>query len=200
MQEQNNESCWKKNQKPGKLTSGHRFNHSDSGCGKCQPEVSKCLGAQGFTLLEVLVVLVLLATISAVVAPSLGRGIGTLQLQTSARQICATLRLARSKAIREHRVFFVGFDLEKNAVDLSSEDLTYQKSFELPEGIKIRGVSKPDGDPENEQPSYSYSFAPNGMSDSFELWLVNKRGRELRVVQNSFVHSPRIEEVEPERL
>jgi prepilin-type N-terminal cleavage/methylation domain-containing protein len=73
MQERNSESCWKKDQNPGMLPSGRGFNPSDSGCGKCQSEVSKCLGIRGFTLLEVLVVLVLLATISAVVGPSLGR-------------------------------------------------------------------------------------------------------------------------------
>src|SRR5687767_71013 len=95
---------------------------------------------RGFTLLEVLVVLVLLATISAVVAPSLGRGIAILELQSTARQISATLRLARSKAVREQQVYFVEFDLEKGRVGLTSEDLKYQKTFDLPEAVKIKQI------------------------------------------------------------
>lgn len=152
----------------------------------------------GFTLIEVLVVLVLLATISAVAAPSFGRGIAIIELQSTARQIAATLRLARAKAVREQQVYFVGFDLEKGQVDLTSEDLKYQKTFELPEKVKIKQVSRLNAERLGEEVVYSFFFAPNGLAESFEVWLANQRGRELKVIQDSFSRSPRIEEPETE--
>jgi general secretion pathway protein H len=150
----------------------------------------------GFTLLEVLVVLVLLATISAVVAPSLGRGIAILELQRTARQIAATLRLARSKAVREQQVYFVGFNIENGQVGLTSEDLKYQKAFNLPEKVKITQILRLKTTNLREDVAYSFFFAPNGLGESFEIRLENERGRELKVVQDSLSRSPRIEELE----
>ena len=152
----------------------------------------------GFTLIEVLVVLVLIATISAVAAPSFGRGIAIIELQSTARQVAATLRLARSKAVHEQQVYFVGFDLEKGQVDLTSEDLKYQKTFELPEKVKIKQISRLNTGNLGDEVVYSFFFAPNGLAESFEVWLANQRGRELKVIQDSFSRSPRIEEPETE--
>jgi type II secretion system protein H len=164
----------------------------------CELRPSQLGRCRGFTLLEVLVVLVLLATISAVVAPSLGRGIALLELQSTARQISATLRLARSKAVQEQQVYFVEFDLENGRVGLASEDLKFQKAFDLPEKIKIRQILRLKTENLREDVVYWFFFAPNGLGESFEIWLANQRGRELKVVQDSLSRSPRIEEPEAE--
>jgi len=153
---------------------------------------------RGFTLLEVLVVLVLLATTSALVAPSLGRGIAILELQSTARKIAATLRLARSKAVREQQVYFVEFNLEKGRVGLTSEDLKYQKTFDLPEKVRMKQIFRLKTENLREDTIYSFFFAPNGLGDSFEVWLANQRGREVKIVQDTLSRSPRIEEPETE--
>ncbi len=150
---------------------------------------------KGFTLIEVLVVLVLLAALTAVVAPSIGRGFGAIELQTTARQVAATLRLARARAVREQRVFLVGFDLEKNRIELMREDLSFRRTFELPESVMIHKVTR-KGDVPVDDVRFSCLFVPNGLSESFEVWLRNKRGKELKVVQDSFQKSPRVEDVE----
>ena len=149
----------------------------------------------GFTLIEVLVVLVLMAALTAVVAPSIGRGLGAIELQTTARRIAATLRLARMKAVREQRVFLVGFDLERNEVELTREDLSFRRTFELPGSVRIQKVTR-RGDDAMSEVKVTCLFVPNGLSESFEVWLRNNRGRELKVVQDSFVKSPRIEDLE----
>lgn len=150
---------------------------------------------RGFTLIEVLVVLVLMAALAAVTAPSIGRGFGAIELQTTARQIAAMLRLARMKAVREQQIFLVGFDLEKNEVELTREDLGFRKTFELPESVTIQKVTRTGEEPISDV-KVSCHFVPNGLSESFEVWLRTKRGRELKVVQDSFLKSPRIEDVE----
>jgi len=150
---------------------------------------------KGFTLIEVLVVLVLLAALTAVAAPSIARGFGAIELQTTARQVAATLRLARTRAVREQQVFLVGFDLEKNRIELMREDLSFRRTFELPESIAIHRVTR-KGEAPLDDVRFTCLFVPNGLSESFEVWLRNKRGKELKVVQDSLRKSPRIEDVE----
>src|SRR5206468_7818951 len=108
----------------------------------------------GFTLLELLVVLLLIGLLTALVFPSIGRGMGALGLKTSSRDIVATLRLARSKAITEQKIYWVSFDLEKNQVELSSDDRRYQKFFQLPEGITMAKVASAGADEPRNQQSY----------------------------------------------
>jgi len=152
----------------------------------------------GFTLIELMVVLVLLGVLLAVAFPSIGGGMATVKLKTSSREIAATLRLARSKAIREQQVYLVGFDLTKNQMELSSENLKYQKFFSLAEGISIEKVTPLKAKADWNQQRYYYFFTPNGMTESFEVVLRNERGRAIKVVQNSLTGSPRIEEISSE--
>jgi general secretion pathway protein H len=154
--------------------------------------------SRGFTLIELMVVLVLLGVLLAVAFPSIGGGMATVKLKTSSREIAATLRLARSKAIREQQVYLVGFDLTKNQMELSSENLKYQKFFSLAEGISIEKVTPLKAKADWNQQRYYYFFTPNGLTESFEVVLRNERGRAIKVVQNSLTGSPRIEEISSE--
>src|SRR5207247_11012768 len=74
----------------------------------------------GFTLIELQVVLVLVAALSAVAFPSIGRGMATLKLKTSSREIAATLRLARSLALNGPKVYRVGCNLDTNKLAVAS--------------------------------------------------------------------------------
>jgi len=154
----------------------------------------------GFTLLEVLVVLVLVSVITAVVAPALGTGAQTLRLQSAARHVAATLRLARAKAIRQQEVYLVSFDRERGQVTLASGDLEDQRSFDLPRDVRLERAVLSNDTARAELPSpdpVTFFFSPNGAAQSLEVRLVNARGRSLRVVQDSFRRSPRIESVPP---
>jgi general secretion pathway protein H len=148
----------------------------------------------GFSLLELLVVLMLLALLTAVVIPSLGRGLSTAKLKTSSREIAASIRLARSKAASEQQVYLLGFDLEKNEVKLSGLNSTYRKSFELPEGVHLTRVSLLETRVEQETKDPFFYFMPNGNSQSFEVSLRNEQGRTLRVVHNNLKGMPVIDE------
>jgi len=150
---------------------------------------------KGFTLIEVLVVLALLAALTAVVAPSVGRGFGAIELQTSARQVAATLRLARMKAVREQQVVGVGFDIQKNEIEIIREDLAFRRTFELPDSIRIERVVRKGEEPLSNE-KVTCLFIPNGLSESLQVWLRNKRGRQIKVVQDSMFKSPRIEPAE----
>ncbi|MBS0327063.1 MAG: GspH/FimT family pseudopilin [Proteobacteria bacterium] len=67
--------------------------------------------ARGFTLLEILIVLVLMAIITATVLPMLGGPVPTSELRGSARALAAGLRLARSEAVSQRRETFLTLDV-----------------------------------------------------------------------------------------
>ncbi len=65
----------------------------------------------GFTLLEILIVLALMAMVAGFVIPSFGGPVSTTELRASARQLAAGLRLARSEAVSERRETFLVLDV-----------------------------------------------------------------------------------------
>lgn len=65
----------------------------------------------GVSLLELLVVLMVIAIVSAVVIPTLGNGVSNTELRGAARQLAAGLRLARSEAVSQRRETFLVLDV-----------------------------------------------------------------------------------------
>lgn len=155
---------------------------------------------RGFTLLEMLVVLVLLSGLAALAFPAVSRGLATQSLRSDSREIAAVIRWARTKAVREQQIYQVGFAVRANQVDISSADSSYQKVVALSPGISLEGAFRLNHRQEqmSDETAY-YFFSPNGMSESFEVILRNERGRRYRIVADGFSRYPRIEEVEDGR-
>ena len=155
----------------------------------------------GFTLLEMLVVMVLIGVITAVAVPVAGAGIQTLRLQSGARHVAAALRLARGRAIRSQEIHLVSLDREQRRVTVASGDLRFERSFQLPPGVRMQEAFLLDESPPRPGPlpeRTDFFFAPSGLSQALEIRLVNARGRSLRVVQKAFSRSPRILQVPSE--
>lgn len=74
----------------------------------------------GFTLLELLVVLVLLSAVTALVAPAFLKT-GGVEVQATARNLAAGLRRARSQAIQSNTVTAMSVDVERKEFSLSFE-------------------------------------------------------------------------------
>lgn len=87
--------------------------------------------SRGFTLLETLVVLVILAMALAVVVPAVSRGLGT-SLNDVARDMHTGLRKARSQAVNlQHSTLFV-LDLDAYAFRAGADPvLNIPQGFEL---------------------------------------------------------------------
>jgi general secretion pathway protein H len=88
---------------------------------------------RGVTLLELLVVLSIMGLVAALVIPTLGGGVSTTELKSSARQMAAALRLARSEALATRHEHFVLLDLERRVfrVDSDTREIALPRDVEL---------------------------------------------------------------------
>ena len=140
--------------------------------------------------------MVLIGLITAVAVPVAGAGIQTLRLQSGARHVAAALRLARGRAIRSQEIHLVSLDREQRRVTVSSGDLRFQRTFQLPPGVRLQEALLLDGTPPRQgrpmPERIDFYFSPSGLSQALEIRLVNTRGRSLKVVQQAFSRSPRI--------
>jgi general secretion pathway protein H len=94
------------------------------------------------TLLELLIVLSIMAIIAGLVIPMFGTGVSSTALKSSARQVAAGLRLARSEAVAtrhdtrlvldlEHRTFQVEPDARIHALPRELEMKLYTAQSDL---------------------------------------------------------------------
>jgi prepilin-type N-terminal cleavage/methylation domain-containing protein len=92
----------------------------------------------GFTLIELVVVLAVVAVATAFVLPTVGRGTQTLQLRSEAKRVAALLREARLQAVSQRRPAHVALDRARNTVALTvGESDDPDRVVELPAGVRI---------------------------------------------------------------
>jgi general secretion pathway protein H len=89
--------------------------------------------SRGLTLLEILIVIALMAILAAFVIPMFGGPVSTSELRSSARQLAAGLRLARSEALSQRRETFLVIDVagRRFKVDREAREHTLPKRVEL---------------------------------------------------------------------
>ena len=87
---------------------------------------------RGFTLVEIMVVLVIVALMMALVGSSISRNISGAQMRTAAGKVAASMRYTRTQAIltKTEQVFLV--DTEKHTYQAAERE-----AVELPEGMKV---------------------------------------------------------------
>ncbi|MBI1733231.1 MAG: GspH/FimT family pseudopilin [Gammaproteobacteria bacterium] len=85
--------------------------------------------APGFSLLELLVVMAILALAAAVVPPVFAPALDKLQVSSAAREVAAALRLARNTAVSSGRETVLGVDVDAKRISLNerTRDLTLPK-------------------------------------------------------------------------
>ena len=90
--------------------------------------------AGGVTLLELLVVMALMGLIAAMAVPMFGSGVSSTELKSSARQVAAGLRFARSEAVATRSETRMWLDLEKRAFRVDHDP----RQHNLPAGLEMK--------------------------------------------------------------
>jgi len=105
----------------------------------------------GFTLLELIVVMVIMSAVLAIAAPSLRMFSGSRPVADAAALIVALTQYARSQAIAEGRVYRLNFDMAKGEYWLTAQDRgafaplgsEFGRVFSVPQGATVNWIDPP---------------------------------------------------------
>jgi general secretion pathway protein H len=137
---------------------------------------------KGFTLVELIVVLVIMGFSIALVTPSFSRFLRTVELKGAAKKVGGILRYCRSEAVNKGRIVQVLFDSNLREVKVQAKGLTEEKEeqekkddtipkkiYSLPDGIRIKKVDVVSAPSTSDIPFIE--FYPNGGSNGGSIYL-----------------------------
>jgi len=160
---------------------------------------------KGFTLIELILVLVIVGFLTALVAPAI-TSLAGLKLKTATRKMAAGLRYARSQAVTTGSEYQVVFDIEKGEMiieslkeeekpysysddyeageeeeeeDDSAKRMKKRKSYTIPKEVRLARVVI-DGEEITEDQAW-IDFYPNGSCSGGEIFLMDEKEREYRI-------------------
>ena len=92
---------------------------------------------RGFTLVELLVVLVILVAGLSIIGPNISSGQSSTQIKAAARDMGSALRFVRGQALATQQPARFSLDLTQNSYRVAGRDKTYQ----IPKNIEITLVT-----------------------------------------------------------
>jgi prepilin-type N-terminal cleavage/methylation domain-containing protein len=145
-------------------------------------------GRKGFTLVELVLVMLIVCTVLATAAPALRGFFASRRTDDAGAQVLALIQFARSQAAAEGRVYRLNLDLSRNTYWLTAQGATsfdhlgteFGRTFTFPDGtsVELEGVgTRPDG-------SY-ISFYPTGLTEAAVIRLTGALGRVVEVTCQS---------------
>jgi len=162
----------------------------------------------GFTLFELLVVILIISLLSALALPRLAASLPGVQLKSTARAVAASLRYARSRAVYESTPYIAIFDntqkrlvVESIEIPLYAAKLDHireilnrselQKSYQFPDGIEFGVLNTNDAvdDPEE----FAIYFFPRGDSTGAKIVLHNLRRQNYTITVDMITGSVEID-------
>ncbi len=156
---------------------------------------------KGYTLIELIVVVVLLGLIFTFVAPRFHDAILTDNLKSTTRKLANKVMELRNDAIQEHVDYLLKFDLEKNEYWSESTDMTDEKralvreedAKHLPCGVRITDICIKDKGKQMAG-EITLKFMKEGYAQQSAIHLESEDGREFTIVVSPFL--PRVKVLE----
>ncbi len=121
--------------------------------------------SRGFSLLELIIVLIIISLLAVLVTPTLTKTISHMEIKSSAKKISAILRYCRNDAVNKNRIYQVNFNPESNliavfAAEEGQDSLNMRSSYPLPKDIRMEKIEV--GKTLFESTLPSFEFYPNG--------------------------------------
>lgn len=138
------------------------------------------LSRRGFTLLEVVVVLVILAVTVAIVYPSMGASLERARMDSAARELASLIKYAREKALTEQEFVGVLIHPREGTVAIQLQSGEYIRHFSLPKGVGFSRILL-DGAMASDERALLW-FYPDGRSTGLAIVLRHEGGRQLRLL------------------
>ena len=141
-------------------------------------------GSKGFTLLELVIVLIIISLLALLITPNLTKTLSHMEAKGAAKRIAAILRYCRSDAINKRRVNLVSFDTASNLVSVYSIDEDEaepkaQRFYPLPGGVKMEKIEVGKTLFDSSVPTFE--FYRNGGSNGGTVSIQGERGQAYSV-------------------
>lgn len=151
----------------------------------------------GFTLVEIVLVLLIMCLVAVITYPSIARGRTAFHLRAVGRDVIGAMRLARETAVTEQKVMVVQIDSQSQRVTVSDEVGDGARSMSMPSDVRIEGVPRAKGGDsaapaQANQAPLLIRFLPNGSAESALMVLVADTGASLKIATDAITGSARV--------
>ena len=158
--------------------------------------VARC--SRGFTLLELMIVMVIIAVMTSFAIPSLRTSLYSDQLKTTARRVIGLVSEASQEAIRTQTVHLLSFDLEQNRIWLTAsktgkldDDKESNQKLTVPESVRIVDIESDHGG-KRSGGTTEIRFSKQGYVDKTLIHLRSDDGRDLTIMLSPFLAVTRV--------
>ena len=136
----------------------------------------------GFTLIELIIVLFLMGIIAGLAGLYIGKDTGSLELKKFTKEVSAVMRYARNRAVSEKKIYCFVIDKEEQRYWLYSEDTDYSNvtrvmDKNIPEGLYLDM-------PESGREEVYMEFFPGGNTSGGVIEITNTKGSRFFIIVN----------------
>jgi prepilin-type N-terminal cleavage/methylation domain-containing protein len=149
--------------------------------------------ARGFTLIEVMLVVVIILIAAGVAVPKLKGSFKSTQMTDASRSTVRIARYARSLAILKQETCTLRFETNRLVLVCGTNSSTPEASRKLPEDIKISSFENLAGDKISDE-TRSVQFYAAGMNDGFKVTLSTDADRRTTIDCNPISGKITVEE------
>jgi prepilin-type N-terminal cleavage/methylation domain-containing protein len=148
---------------------------------------------KGYTLIELIVVIVMIGIVLAFAAPRLRHALLNDPLKAVARKMVGVIHNLRNEAVRERQAYRLHFDLNANRFWITSASMTgdgkalaQEEAAPLPADVRIRDVWI-KGEGKIAEGQVPILFTPRGYTQMSAVHLRSQDGREITLELSPFI-------------
>jgi len=135
-----------------------------------------CIRQRGFTLLELIVVIFVIALLAGIVFPSF-RGLSQRQLSSDARRVASLLQYLSDSSMASKETYSVDFDLQKSSISWKGPEGDKTESLKTLAGVDLQSKDM------TREGLVTVFFGPAGIMEYIEVLLKDDE-REMKVTFN----------------
>ena len=161
---------------------------SSAGRSRSADRPGRPTGNDGFTLLELMAVLVVVGLAAGIAMPSISTGLQRWRLRTAALEMNSMLKFTRTQAVAKRQAFQLVLDRSRNLYWLDrpntvmDAEQAHEKGirlFALPSGVRFGAVTL--GGQETHADELGMVFSPYGTTMASSVQIVDERGHGYQI-------------------
>lgn len=157
--------------------------------------------SEGFTLIEILVVMVLISLVTAFTLPAIRTSLFSDQLKTTSRRLIGLVTETSQNAVSKQSEYLLKFDMENDQVWATpgtgqneqdeQEGQAGGKKLQVPETVRVVDIETANGGKFSQGTPTLY-FSKKGYIDKTAIHLQSDDGRDMTIVLSPFMGVTRI--------